>query len=888
MLPPRTEPKYLAATVIAAMTLSATVPIQPAVAQPASPSSAPSAPIARASQVTQFYRTEYTFVYRYSTATNRLDVPIPGSWTYAVTQGGELATVTKEAGKLVVTPQPGAKGDVVVVVTDSLGSTYKYTVSVDNTVPAVQNPGPTTFHLNYIWRFVGSNGAGVIQLPEGGRWKVVSGGEYIDARADGQKLIITPKPNANGHNVVIEATDKDGNTYRYEITINIQTNDVTFIESVEAGSEIALDLPGTWAITEGASLITARAAGGKLIVRGNPGASGDAIIVMKDGAGTEYRHTVSVYDTTPDIVEQTFAIYDSGFYKFQIGNATYRVLSGHELIDASLQGSELKVQGKAGANGRAVVEILDARKRPTARYTFDVISTQQRVQTRVINKQITDRGELHIAKGSEANALSIESGKDLVEVVAGPNGDLTLYPKQGANGTVVVLEKDAKGNVVTRYNVVVTPAPVDETTRSITSDQTVTIAGPNLVLVRGGELVDIKKNGGDWTLVPKPGANGTVVVEGRDERGRTRVRYTVNISPAPAPSAAAAPRLTHVTVEHLVELTDKYTLQIGDGHTIWIDRPDLVVIDGDGRGGYVIKPAPGASGTVIIEERDGAGNAINRWVITITQPAAGQVPAPEQGTIEVVGQDGGLTVKVPGSGGRLEIVGGGDEYIIRDNGDGTWTITRKDGKPVTGTLHLTWSDAGGRTVAANVTITNTQTTQNTNIVLEPGRASSESKCTGAIVAVAAPLLLLIPLGILTQVRIPGLEALQAQISDAIRDTNAHIQEGLGIYDEERAKRAASINDALAVVNPQTIGLAAGSLALIAAGLIVGDAVLRACGQEEATITHAVQNAKADAKANASAGAQADAKGNAPAAEKPRTESRLRPTRAAGASAGKNN
>lgn len=888
MLPPRTEPKCLAATVIAAMTLSATVPIQPAVAQPASPSSAPSAPIARASQVTQFYRTEYTFVYRYSTATNRLDVPISGSWTYAVTQGGELATVTKEAGKLVVTPQPGAKGDVVVVVTDSLGSTYKYTVSVDNTVPAVQNPGPTTFHLNYIWRFVGSNGAGVIQLPEGGRWKVVSGGEYIDARADGQKLIITPKPNANGHNVVIEATDKDGNTYRYEITINIQTNDVTFIKRIEPGQEVIIDEVSTWTMLYGNELINVRETNGKLIVQAKGGVNGEAEISVKDPRGDEKRYTFDVADTAPVIEERSFNLYDGGEYGFSVQtDYTARVVSGEQFVSVSRTGEELVVRGGVEP-GSALMEIRDSKGRLVARYTFNVVTSLKTAKTRVVNQQITDRGELHVAKGSEANTLSIESGKDLVEVVAGPNGDLTLYPKQGANGTVVVLEKDAKGNVVTRYNVVVTPAPVDETTRSITSDQTVTIAGPNLVLVRGGELVDIKKNGGDWTLVPKPGANGTVVVEGRDERGRTRVRYTVNISPAPAPSAAAAPRLTHVTVEHLVELTDKYTLQIGDGHTIWIDRPDLVVIDGDGRGGYVIKPAPGASGTVIIEERDGAGSAINRWVITITQPAAGQVPAPEQGTIEVVGQDGGLAVKVPGSGGRLEIVGGGDEYIIRDNGDGTWTITRKDGKPVTGTLHLTWSDAGGRTVAANVTITNTQTTQNTNIVLEPGRASSESKCTGAIVAVAAPLLLLIPLGILTQVRIPGLEALQAQISDAIRDTNAHIQEGLGIYDEERAKRAASINDALAVVNPQTIGLAAGSLALIAAGLIVGDAVLRACGQEEATITHAVQNAKADAKANASAGAQADAKGNAPAAEKPRRESRLRPTRAAGASAGKNN
>lgn len=859
MLPPRTQPKYLAAAVTAAMTFSAAAVVEPAPAQTAPATPAPSAPVFQSSQVTQFYRTEYTFIYRYSTATNRLDVPISGSWTYVVTQGGDLATVTKDAGKLVVTPRPGAKGDVVVVVTDSLGSTYKYTVSVDNTEPAAQDPGPTTFYLDYIWRFIGTNGGGVIQLPEGGQWRVVSGGGYIDTRVDGQRLIITPKPNANGQNVIIEATDKDGNTYRYDITIIIQTKEVRFNERLEAGTEIALDLPGTWAITQGAPLISAREEGGRLVVRANPGARGDAVIVVKDPAGTEYRHTINVYDTTPDVVERTITLLDQMAYAQSITeNATYRVLSGHELIDAGLQGDELKVQGKAGANGRAQVEILDARNRPIARYTFDVISTQRRVQTEVINRQITDRDEFNAAKASGANTFVIESGRDLLDVVKDPNGNLTLHPKQGANGTVVVLEKDAKGNVVTRYNVAITPAPVDQVTRSITSDRTVNIAGPNLVLVSGGELVEIRKNGGDWTLVPNPGANGTVVVEGRDERDRATVRYTVHITPAPPAVKPAAPKLTHVTVEHQVELTDQLALQIGGGHTIWIDRPDLVVIDGDGRGGYVVKPAPGASGTVIIEERDGSGNAINRWTITITQPD----PAPGQGTIEVVGQDGGLMVKVPGTGGRLEIVGGGDDYVIRDNGDGTWTITRKDGRPVAGTLHLTWSEPGGQAVAANITITNTQTTQNTNIVLEPGRASSESKCTGALIGAAAPLLLLIPLGILTQVRIPGLETLQGEINDAIRETNAHIQEGLGIFNEERANRAASINDAMAIVNPETIGLAVGSLALIAVGLIVGDALLRACGQEDATISHALEGAKGG--------------------EKPRKETRPRPTRAPGA------
>ena len=115
--------------------------------------------------------------------------------------------------------------------------------------------------------------------------------------------------------------------------------------------------------------------------------------------------------------------------------------------------------------------------------------------------------------------------------------------------------------------------------------------------------------------------------------------------------------------------------------------------------------------------------------------------------------------------------------------------------------------------------------------------SSDPKCIASLVGLASPLLLLIPLGVLSQVNIPGLEGVRGQLNAAIQDANNRIQQGLGIYDHDRASRAAGVQGAFAVENSQMIGVAAGALGVITAGLLIGDAVLRACGQEESTSSY---------------------------------------------------
>ena len=125
---------------------------------------------------------------------------------------------------------------------------------------------------------------------------------------------------------------------------------------------------------------------------------------------------------------------------------------------------------------------------------------------------------------------------------------------------------------------------------------------------------------------------------------------------------------------------------------------------------------------------------------------------------------------------------------------------------------------------------------------EKGSAELDGKCIASIVGLSAPLLLAIPLGILSQVQIPGLEGVSAQINGAIREANDRIQRGLGIYDEDRARRAAGFQGAFNVQNPEMLGMAAGSLAAITLGLLIVDGVMRACGQEEMTSSYKIGEA----------------------------------------------
>lgn len=749
----------------------------------------PTAPAAHADTVAPapaasqggFYRNEYTYTYTYDVSPKQITVAVGGDWTYEITQGGELITVAKSPeGNLIITPKRGANGTAIVVVKDARGVQYKYTIAVDTTKTIQQVTTPTTTSYTYVWSFDGAAGAGSIQIPQGGRWEIVSGGELVSTRVEGDQLIVTPNADANGREVVIAVKDKDGNTLRYAITMHLKPGGFVSVDTLESGGTVTFQKRGPWKITQGSELIDVTETSPALTITAKDSVRGTAIIEMRDSNGREFQHQINVIDTTPVVQEWKVNLYDDMSYNLpRPASSTYRLVSGAEAVAVKENGKFLEVTGKEGSNGTAVVELLDQKSRVTARYRFEVISTDQRGEVREINNQITDRTEFLATKRGQGTTLLIESGGALVDAVVNPDGSVTLHPTQGANGTVVIVEKDQRGQVVTRYNVTIKPVPIQQVTHDIESNRTIDVTGSNLVVVRGEELVTLDKRGDTWTVVPKEGASGTVVIEGRDDRGRTQVRYTINITAA------------QVQVEQREETNASLNgIEVGGGPG---DSP-------------VPSPPPSnGTGTGVAEERPVDNSVRNSNNIT-------------NNTTNNSTSNGPVTNNT-NTDNSTHIVNHGVKDGAAEGG--------KEG-----------SNPGGG-----------QPTK---------RGSLDGKCTAALVGAASPLLLLMPLGLLTQVRIPGLEQLQAQINGAIQDANTQLQQGLGIFDEERAKRAAGINSALAGVDTRALGTAAGSLALVAAGLVVGGSVWHACADpadSKATTTKTVDSKNAAPKGEAAAGSK---------------------------------
>ena len=860
------------------------------------------------------------------------------------------------------------------------------------------------YFYSYFWSFESwNNQSRKITVENNSNVKVI-GEEWVEWRREGNTIIITPKPGSNGKTVKVIVTNPDGSQSEHVINIEYKTQ-ITTGGSIEIVSnqqaEITIESGDSYRVIGGDSLIRVVERNGKLIIVGVEGASGTDTIVVTDKYGNEIHYKITV--TTPSIKNNTFTLENGSSSRITIENSNweYRVVQGQDLIDVSRNGNQLIITGKEGANGAAIVEVVDAHGNVIYRYSINVVWNQQDADAPEFSYRVSNLGNLKVNTES-GHKLTITENGHLVELTQNGN-QWIIVPKQDAEGVVVVEERDGQDRLVATHKITIFKAQVQTSYLEIYNTQEINgLPGKDLTIVSGSEHADLNKNGSTWTLTPKKGAEGTVVIEDRDEHGRVigKIQVTIKAQPVVVQelnkdifnnvehkltfsegwSFNIVENQADVTVERqgdkLVvkpkpgktgrvyielknehgQLVGKVTLNVknppagnrtrvienysvivinvrGNNKLVVREGGDLVVIDGNkvtptGKPGTVIieerdangnvvnvhtieikpgktttetntktvveieitegntlTPKPGKGGdlviidgnevkpkgkpgTVIIEERDGNGNVVNTHEIVITD----NNPAPKPGTgetgekdgknpnqndsgntkIEITdsnikrNQDGSITVTVPGGNkgnGKIEITdGNADDYNIVQNPDGTWTITRKDGKPVDG-VSMIW-------------VSNNTTNRNTNINInglssredgEGGSSKLDDKCIWSIVGLTAPLALLIPLGILSQVSIPGLEPVHQQLNMAVQRANTSLQRGLGIYDEDKAGRAAGVDAALRGIDASQLALAGGALAAVAVGLAILDGVLRACGKEEATSSYAIQQAVGKAK-----------------------------------------
>lgn len=211
-------------------------------------------------------------------------------------------------------------------------------------------------------------------------------------------------------------------------------------------------------------------------------------------------------------------------------------------------------------------------------------------------------------------------------------------------------------------------------------------------------------------------------------------------------------------------------------------------------------------GTKTDEVKEGTPTKLDETVKNPTKDTSGQV-VDENGKVI----DGSKVTIDPNTG---EITVTVPDGYTQDGQDRPATVVISDGTKV------------------EITVTPTSGTDNGN----SSDASSKlnPKCVPAGLAAGLPLLLLIPVGIMSQVNIPGLEPLKAQISNQIGSINQQIeaansglQKQLGIFNGPAAQQMAQINAQFQKYGVNA-GQVVGGVALAAAGLAALAWVISSC------------------------------------------------------------
>ena len=90
-----------------------------------------------------------------------------------------------------------------------------------------------------------------------------------------------------------------------------------------------------------------------------------------------------------------------------------------------------------------------------------------------------------------------------------------------------------------------------------------------------------------------------------------------------------------------------------------------------------------------------------------------------------------------------------------------------------------------------------------------------------------PLLALIPIGLATQMSIPGVSEFVENVSKDLEGANAQIQQNLGMFNPQTAQALSQMNEQLRKAGFDLASVGAG-IAVIAAGIIAGTIIYDNC------------------------------------------------------------
>lgn len=386
------------------------------------------------------------------------------------------------------------------------------------------------------------------------------------------------------------------------------------------------------------------------------------------------------------------------------------------------------------------------------------------------------------ALGLTGTKLYVTEGRDLlVSTPTEGDSNLKITPKDSANGKVVIENRTEDGYVFERYTVNITSDEQEKVvekemswaaTARISKGEGHTYKFVSATDAKGNDidgrdLVRVRADNGEFVVTGIAGKTGTVTIALSDSRG---VYATYKLTITEAEDARVYNFDISTNGEFRASVVDKSNkFVVIDGE----ENLETVRTDGNQ---WSAKPKVGAAGkTVMIEEQDKDGNVINTYNLNIVQGKTTSLTfpgtTPTDNEFNARNKDiasakrdadtGAITVTFDKAGGDIGIAEGANLVDITREGN-TLVLTPKQG--VRGTLlFVPVIDNVQNTTGYSFDI-NTKPSNNGN---NPKDGSADPKTVASSVGIATPLVLLLALIAVSQLPIPGLEGVRAQINAAI-------------------------------------------------------------------------------------------------------------------------
>ena len=796
--------------------------------------------------------------------------------------GDKKVTIEQDGDVWVVTPKDGATGDVEIVFTDENGFEYKYTLKLIDD----KNAGPSVTHRELEYKSETPDTL-FIEYIENHTAEIVAGGDVAKIEKKGDNWVVTPT-NPEGGQATVHIKDENGRLVAVWIVdiapqpeqdvenqeVNRKVNDRATVE-ISRGT---IDF-NRLEVVEGSEYLTEGADGSdfgdkdNLNLKFKPVPEGETrtVKVVEYAKTADGEKPVKTYTYTVEpspVREMNYTI--TADNELKLYGTKFRVAKGGDLLaeQPEKDASEVKVTPKRDAKGTLVIENVSDDGYVFERYTFEITPGR----SAEVTPENTTMGWNQTATIASEDGEKVEvlEGEDLVDITREGDKLLVTGENKKKTGKALIQVSDKRG-VYAKYEITLTePKRNGLYTYKISTStefQATLVNDENrFQVIKGADAFEApEEKNGQWVLRPKADKVGeTGIVAEYNKDGEEINRYKLEIVESKTTGARQQ-------TDFLIEGDAKELKKLDEGNkVVVVSGSDLVDLKDNG-GSVALTAKNGSAGKVVrAEERNSNGDLVRTISYAIypagTRTAEGNVIS-ENNDLPVVIENGikndsPVNVTFPDNVNEI-VFTKGKEYFeeVKKTDEGVTLVPRKDLKDGTykASYLLVGPDGqayGEREIEINVNV------ESGNRVEQKGSSAElDGKCIAGIVGLTAPLLLAIPLGILSQVQIPGLEGVSAQINAAVRDANDRIQRGLGIYDEDRAQRAAGIQGAFSIENPQMLGMAAGALGAISLGLLAVDGVMRACGAEEYTSSYMIGKATgSETLMNGSSG-KADKKDN---------------------------